>query len=90
MRTLLASSTLLVALIIASPPALAQNAPVCLKTSSGMMNCAYQSVAQCEVAKGMNLAAQCIPSPQLSTTGQGGGPPPRNGPPTPPPTPSTR
>jgi hypothetical protein len=87
MRTLIASSSLLAALI-ASPAALAQGSPVCLKDISGMANCAFQTMAQCEAAKGMNTAAQCIPRSDAksglapaSTIGQGGsgqgGPSPR-------------
>jgi uncharacterized protein YwlG (UPF0340 family) len=60
MRTLVASSSLLAALILTAPAALAQASPICLKSSSGMANCVYQTVAQCEQAKGINVAAQCI------------------------------
>jgi len=77
MRTLIASSSLLVALI-AAPAALAQGSPVCLKGVSGMANCSFQTVAQCEAAKGMNSAAQCIARSDAksgmtpaATTGQG-------------------
>jgi hypothetical protein len=77
MRTLIASSSLLAALITA-PAALAQGSPVCLKDISGMANCAYQTIAQCEAAKGMNMAAQCIARADAKsgltparTTGQG-------------------
>jgi len=79
MRTLIASSSLLAALIAVSPAALAQSSPVCLKDISGMANCVYQTVGQCEAAKGMNTAAQCIPRADArsgltpaGTTGQGG------------------
>jgi uncharacterized protein DUF3551 len=78
MRTLIASSSLLAALIAATA-ALAQSSPVCLKGISGMANCAFQTMAQCEAAKGMNTAAQCIPRADANsgltpagTTGQGG------------------
>ena len=78
MRTLIASSSLLAALIAASPAALAQSSPVCLKGISGMANCVYQTMGQCEAAKGMNTAAQCIPRADAksglapaTTTGQG-------------------
>jgi hypothetical protein len=63
MRTLIASSSLsssLLAALVAAPAALAQGSPVCLKGVSGMANCSFQTVAQCEAAKGMNTAAQCI------------------------------
>jgi hypothetical protein len=78
MRTLIASSSLLAALV-AAPAALAQGSPVCLKGISGMANCSFQTLAQCEAAKGMNAAAQCIARADVSsaltpagTTGQGG------------------
>ena len=89
MRTLIASSSLssslLAALVaapaalVAAPAALAQGSPVCLKGVSGMANCSFQTVAQCEAAKGMNTAAQCIARADANsgltpagTTGQGG------------------
>ena len=79
MRTLIASSSMLAALIATSPAALAQSSPVCLKGISGMANCVYQTMGQCEAAKGMNTAAQCIARADAnsgltsaSTTGQGG------------------
>ena len=91
MRTLFASSTFIIAALIAgSPAALSQIAPFCLKSTSGMTNCAFATAAQCEAAKGMNIAAQCILNPQLSTTGQGRGAAPRDSTPAPPPSPSTR
>jgi len=90
MRTLIVSSSLLAALM-AAPAALAQGSPFCLKDISGMANCAFQTMAQCEAAKGMNTAAHCIPRSDAksglapaSTTGQGGsaqtGPLPRRSP----------
>ena len=87
MRTLIASSSLslsLLAALVAAPAALAQSSPVCLKGISGMANCSFQTVAQCEAAKGMNTAAQCIARADansgltpagttgVGTTGQGG------------------
>jgi hypothetical protein len=87
MRTLIASSSLssgLLAALVAAPAALAQGSPVCLKGVSGMANCSFQTVAQCEAAKGMNTAAQCIARADansgltpagttgVGTTGQGG------------------
>ena len=71
MRTLIASSSLVAALLAASPAALAQSAPFCLRSVSGMTNCVYQTMAQCEQAKGINVSAQCIPSSEVSTTGRG-------------------
>jgi hypothetical protein len=91
MRTLIALSSLLAALIAVSPAALAQGSPVCLKGISGMANCVYQTMGQCEAAKGMNTAAQCVSRADANsgltparTTGQGGsgqtGPSPRRSP----------
>jgi len=79
MRTLIASSGIVAALLAASI-AMAQtpnqqtpnqNAQYCLKSSaSAQPNCIYQTMAQCEQAKGTNASAQCVTNP--STTGQGG------------------
>ena len=78
MRTLIASLSLLAALVSA-PAAFGQASPICLKDVSGMANCVFETVAQCEAAKGMNTAAQCIPRADANsglapagTTGQGG------------------
>jgi Protein of unknown function (DUF3551) len=78
MRTLITSSSLLAALIAASSAAQAQGSPVCLKGISGIANCVYQTMGQCEAAKGMNAAAQCVPRVDANsgltpaqTTGQG-------------------
>ena len=60
MRILVASSSLFAALMLTAAAALAQASPICLKSSSGMANCVYQTVVQCEQAKGINVAAQCI------------------------------
>ncbi len=79
MRTLIASSSLVAALIAVSPAALAQSAPFCLKSSSGMANCVYSTMAQCEQAKGTNISAQCIPNTQSGTTGSGSGMSPGSG-----------
>ena len=79
MRTRFIASSSLLAALIAAPAALAQGSPVCLKDISGMANCVYQTMGQCEAAKGMNTAAQCISRSDAnsrlspaSTTGQGG------------------
>ena len=86
MRILIASSSLMAALL-AAPAAMGQASPVCLKDVSGMANCAFQTVAQCEAAKGMNTAAQCIPRADVSsgltpsgTTGKGNPQPPEPAP----------
>jgi hypothetical protein len=78
MRMLIASSSLMAALV-AAPGALGQASPVCLKDVSGMANCAFQTVAQCEAARGINTAARCIARADVKsgltpvgTTGQGG------------------
>ena len=73
MRTLIASSGIVAALLMVST-AMAQNqqnAQFCLKSSpTAQPNCMYQTMAQCEQAKGSNASAQCIPN--ANTTGQGG------------------
>jgi hypothetical protein len=71
MRTRIASSSLLAAFMAASSVAMAQDSPVCLKSTSGMANCVYQTIAQCEAAKGINVAAQCVSRSGIVTTGQG-------------------
>jgi len=91
MRTRIIASSSLLAALIAAPAAFAQGSPVCLKDISGMANCVYQTMGQCEAAKGMNTAAQCIPRADAKsgltparTTGQGSpgpaGPLPRRSP----------
>jgi hypothetical protein len=83
MRTLIASSSLaassLLAALVAAPAALGQASPVCLKDVSGMANCVFQTMAQCQAAKGINTAAQCVARADVNsgltpvgTTGQGG------------------
>ena len=72
MRTLIASSALVVALLGAPAIAVAQTAGSgshCLKSASGVTNCAYQSMAQCEQAK--KTGEQCLS--RAETTGSGGG-----------------
>jgi Protein of unknown function (DUF3551) len=74
MRTLIASSGVIAALLMASQ-ALSQSpsAPFCLKSSAtAQPNCIYQTMALCEQAKSGNASAQCIPSSQAGTTGSGG------------------
>jgi Protein of unknown function (DUF3551) len=74
MRTLIASSGIVAALLAASTAMAqtpSQNAAFCLKSSAtAQPNCMYQTMAQCEQAKGTNASAQCIPN--ANTTGQGG------------------
>jgi len=74
MRTLIASSGV-VAVLLAASATMAQtpnqNAQFCLKSSaSAQPNCIYQTMAQCEQAKGTNTSAQCVSN--ANTTGQGG------------------
>ena len=73
MRTLIASSALVAAALLTTPQlATAQNAPFCLKSVSGVTNCIYQSMAQCEQAKPAGSADQCLSAAQAGgTTGQG-------------------
>jgi uncharacterized low-complexity protein len=74
MRTLIASSGIVAALLMASTTMAQtpnQNAQFCLKSSpTAQPNCMYQTMAQCEQAKGSNASAQCMPN--SNTTGQGG------------------
>ena len=74
MRTLIASSGIVAALLVASAVMAQtpnQNAQFCLKSSpTAQPNCIYQTMAQCEQAKGSNAQAQCMPN--SNTTGQGG------------------
>ena len=74
MRTLIASSSIVAALLMASTTMAQtpkQDAQFCLKSSAtAQPNCMYQTMAQCEQAKGSNASAQCMPN--SNTTGQGG------------------
>jgi hypothetical protein len=76
----------LAAALVAGPQAaVAQTAgkAFCLQSASGSMNCAYDTLAQCEQRRGGQQAAGgCIPNPASGTTGAGGGmnpPPPAGG-----------
>ena len=76
MRTLIASAGIVAALLMASSTMAQnqQNQPFCLKSSpTAQPNCMFQTMAACEQAKGSNASAQCIPSSQAGTTGEGGG-----------------
>jgi hypothetical protein len=73
MKALLASSALALAMF-AAPSAMAQqDAPFCLQGSdSGVLNCAYQTMAQCEAAKrGTSNTETCMQNPR-GTVGSGG------------------
>ena len=76
MRTLLASLVLVAAALLATPQvAAAQEAPFCLKSVSGVTNCIYQTMAQCEQTKVPGSADQCLSATVArGTTGQGGQP----------------
>lgn len=90
MRGLILSSGLLVAALVAGPQAAVAQAggkAFCMQSASGSMNCAYDTLAQCEQRRGGQAAAgSCVPNPaaRSGTTGAGGGrnqpaPPPAGG-----------
>jgi hypothetical protein len=77
MRTLIVSSGLLVAALLAGPQAaVAQsgNKPFCLENATGATNCIYDSFEQCQQLRGgRSVGGGCVPNPARSdTTGQGG------------------
>jgi hypothetical protein len=72
MKTLIASAVIL-ALTPALEVALAQtgNAPFCLKTTTGQLNCSFPTIAQCEEAR-ERISGQCMTrSDAGGTTGLG-------------------
>jgi hypothetical protein len=73
MRSFIASSALVAAALLTTPQlAAAQSAPFCLKSVSGVTNCIYQTMAQCEQTKPAGSADQCLPVAQAGgTIGQG-------------------
>ena len=83
MQRRIGATGLVAAVLLAVPQlALAQGAPFCLKSASGALSCAYNSMILCEQAKQPNSADQCIPRSQADvTTGSSaaplGGPRPR-------------
>ena len=83
MRALLASSAIVAAFLASAPAAVAQqNAAFCMRGSeSGALNCAYDTMAQCEQAKpGAAIDSTCIANPGRSgTTGSGQGAAPKAG-----------
>jgi len=88
MRMFVSSSLLVAAALFAAPGAMAQQqapqgAPFCLKSGSGVTNCIYQTMAQCEQVKQSN--DQCLSRAQAGgTTGLGNPPmPPAPGQPAP-------
>ena len=76
MRSLIISSSLIVAGLIGSSPAFAQAAekPVCMVNPGGQVSCLYDSFAQCQQAAAVrSVGTDCVANPALfSTTGQGG------------------
>jgi hypothetical protein len=76
MRTLIASSALIAAALLTTPQlTAAQDAPFCLRSVSGVTNCIYQTMAQCEETKAPGSADQCLSSAYArGTTGQGNPP----------------
>ncbi len=69
MPTRIAIPGVLVAALAAAPePVLAQGAPFCLKSASGMLSCAYHSMILCEQAKQPNSADRCIPRSEADVT----------------------
>ena len=88
MRTMIASSILAAAALLAAPMiAVAQtpmgDAPICLKSASGSISCVYRTMAACEQAKLAGAADQCVDKSQAGgTTGTGGAmtPPPNPAP----------
>jgi hypothetical protein len=62
------SGVVAAALAAAPEVALAQGAPFCLKSASGMLSCAYHSMIMCEQAKQPNSADQCVPRLQADVT----------------------
>lgn len=83
MRTLFTASALTLAVF--ATPALAQtgSGQFCLKGPSGMAQCSYQTMAQCEQAKPSGSTSQCGDRTQVQGT-VGSGTPIPGGSPTPP------
>lgn len=78
MRTLLLSSGLLAAALMAAPHAAfaqAQEKAYCLESPTGARNCIYDSFEQCQqVQGGRSVGGGCVANPARSgTTGAGGG-----------------
>jgi hypothetical protein len=72
MKTLIVSSTLLATLLLAAPGAVAQDrGAFCLRGSdSGNLNCAYDTMAQCQQAMKGTSTESCVTNPNR-TTGSG-------------------
>ena len=83
MRLLILSSVLVAGTLIGAPQAaFAQDKAFCLEGQSGLRNCIYDSVAQCQQALA-GRAGACTTNPARGTTGAGG----RTNEPAPPPGP---
>jgi hypothetical protein len=76
MQTRIAAVSLVAAVLAASPRlALAQGATFCLKPTSGIVNCSYQTMILCEQAKQPNSRDQCVPRFEMDgTTGSSAAP----------------
>jgi hypothetical protein len=91
MRTMIASSAIVAAALLAAPTiSVAQtpmgDAPYCLKSGSGPTSCVYRTMMECEQAKRAGSTDQCVDKSQSgATTGAGGAMSP---PPSPPPSPA--
>jgi hypothetical protein len=89
MRTMIASSALAAAtLLAASTIATAQtpmgDAAVCLKSAAGPISCIYRTMAACEESKSPGSSDQCVDRAQAGgTTGAGGMSPTPSPPPSP-------
>jgi hypothetical protein len=74
MRLLTLSSALVAGTLIGAPQAAfaqSQEKAFCLESQSGLRNCIYDSVAQCQQALG-GRTGECIANPARGTTGAGG------------------
>ena len=75
MRTLIAASALVAGLLGAPAIATAQSGSgsYCLKSQSGVTNCAYQSMAQCQQAK--KSGDQCLSRSETTGASPSSAPP---------------
>jgi hypothetical protein len=76
MQTRVAAVSLVVAVLSAAPRlGLAQGAAFCLKATSGVVSCSYQTMILCEHAKQPNSRDRCIPRFEMDgTTGSSAAP----------------
>jgi hypothetical protein len=75
MRTLIATTALVTATLLAVPASAQMGTgQFCLKSGAGEAKCNYQTMAQCEQARPAGSSDQCVDKSQVSgTTGAGGG-----------------